>query len=241
MRLTWPVLDTPRLVLRMLTQYDLGDVFSFASHPDVAALTGWPPHTSQADTREYLADVAARYAAKLPAPWGIVDKRTSSVIGTIGFTDYVAEHKRAVLGGAIAAEHWGRGLMTEAALCAIDHGFEKIRLNRIESLVRLDHPAAQRIVEKCGFQHEGELRDYVIAQHRPITVAAYSLLRADYSEMKQEQYAAARAAEMAESVMQEPAQDAGRRAEPPRPFGTLDEGFRAPRRDDTDTPWFNNS
>ena len=47
--------------------------------------------------------------------------------------------------------------MTEALRAALQHGFEKMELNRIEAIVYPENTASLRLLERLGFQQEGLL------------------------------------------------------------------------------------
>ena len=58
---------------------------------------------------------------------------------------------------AIAPDHWGRGLATEAADAVINWGFKTIAgLKEVVALSRHENPASIRVLEKCGFTVCGE-------------------------------------------------------------------------------------
>ena len=66
--------------------------------------------------------------------WGIVLKDDGAFIGTCGVdVGYAPEHARAELGYVLSREHWGKGLMPEAARAVIRFGFERMSLNRVEA------------------------------------------------------------------------------------------------------------
>jgi ribosomal-protein-alanine N-acetyltransferase len=54
----------------------------------------------------------------------------------------------------IASEYWGQGLATEAALAILNHGFEKLHLARMVSLIEPENIASQRVAEKIGMAFE---------------------------------------------------------------------------------------
>jgi [ribosomal protein S5]-alanine N-acetyltransferase len=52
---------------------------------------------------------------------------------------------------------WGNGYAVELARAAITYGTEVLRQNWIVGLVRPVNIASRRVLEKCGFVHEGNI------------------------------------------------------------------------------------
>ncbi len=53
---------------------------------------------------------------------------------------------------------WGRGLTTRAVLAASDWAFEHYKLTRIFAMAFSHNVGSMRVLEKAGFQREGNLR-----------------------------------------------------------------------------------
>ncbi|HLT21784.1 MAG TPA: GNAT family protein, partial [Thermomicrobiales bacterium] len=62
----------------------------------------------------------------------------------------------------------------------IDFGFRHMGLCRIEAVCRLDNVGSYRVMEKCGLQFEGIMRDAYYAKGRLETVRLYAIVRRDY-------------------------------------------------------------
>lgn len=183
-----PQLPTERMLLRRLTMDDSGDVFAYASDPGVTATLTWDTHLSIDDTIAFLNQVLQSYEGGLGAVWGIQYQGTHAVIGTISFNNlhqggYVGE-----VGYALARPYWGQGLMTEALYAVLDYGFRHMGLRRIEATCRVDNVGSYRVMEKCGMQLDGILRDARYVKGRLETIRLYSILRRDYERANRSQY-----------------------------------------------------
>ena len=64
---------------------DAGDMFEYASVPEVAEHVAWDYHRNISDSMHYLRIVTQQYDEGTPHPWGIVHKELGKLIGTIGF------------------------------------------------------------------------------------------------------------------------------------------------------------
>lgn len=83
-------------------------------------------------------------------------------IGGIDLTLMEDVHsKQAELGYWLNPAFWGNGIMTEAVRRICAEAFEKLPVNRIQAQVFGENIASFRVLEKCGFQREGVLRQSI--------------------------------------------------------------------------------
>lgn len=171
-----PALETERLVLRPLISADIDDVFAYCSDPDVGSDAGWPPHRTREDSRVFVEEIAAA-----PHVFGVFEKagdgeeaaasrafraqtvgavpRTGVCIGSVGL---IPDPQRRnvdclMLGYALAKRAWGRGYMTEAAREVLRYGFDELGLALVSCTHYSFNDRSRRVIEKCGFMHEGTL------------------------------------------------------------------------------------
>lgn len=90
-------IETERLILRRLTPEDAGMMYTnWANDPQVTKYLRWEPHKNAEETRELLTAWALLYPNGDYYEWGIVEKTTGQVFGSIGiFTSSSAEPERA--------------------------------------------------------------------------------------------------------------------------------------------------
>ncbi len=174
-----PVLETSRLVLRSLKLRDAGDIFSYASDPDVARYVLWEPHRSVADTRNYIRCIRALYRRGLPASWAVTLRESGQVIGTIGFMWYSDVNSAAEIGYSFSKSYWNKGYATEALRAVMDSVFRTLPVNRLEAQHDVRNPASGRVMEKCGMRKEGILRQRINNKGEFVDVALWSFIRAD--------------------------------------------------------------
>ena len=177
-----PVLETPRLTLRKIRMSDAADVYLYAKDPEVARHVLWEPHRSVLDSRGFIRFLMYQYRNGMPGSWGIEFKETGRIIGTIGYMSYNADNATVEVGYSIAREHWGKGLMTEALAAVIDESFRTLELHRIEALHFTDNPASGRVMEKCGMQHEGHMRQRINCKGVFRDVEMWGILRSDWKK-----------------------------------------------------------
>ena len=145
-----PILKTDHLILRPITMDDAADIFSYASDPEVSKLLIWDASTSIEQTKEIIAEWLSLYAQNKISPWGIVDKKSRKVIGTIEARITHESSTQAELGYCLSRDFWGKGLMGEATLAVINYLFTHTIIDEISAFCRVDNMQSQRVLEKLG-------------------------------------------------------------------------------------------
>ena len=173
-----PTLHTERLTLRRMIPHDAGDMYAYASDPEVSRYMLWEAHRSLRDTENFLRFVQERYSRGDPAGWGIVESESGKFIGTCGLQEsWRPEHARAEIGYVLSRERWGRGLMTEAVSAVLDAAFERLGLNRIEARCIGGNDASVRVLEKVGMSYEGTSRSSHFVKGEFRDLHHYAVLR----------------------------------------------------------------
>lgn len=151
-----PVLETERLTLRPITMDDALHVFAYARNPEVCRLLIWGPHTSIDETKAVISQWIDNYQDNEPAPWGIIDKKTNTVIGTVEARIYPPERYHAELGYCLSQAYWGKGIMVEAVKKVVEYLFLHTDIIEISAYARIDNTQSQRVLEKVGFHKSGD-------------------------------------------------------------------------------------
>lgn len=176
-----PTLETPRLILRKLDMRDAADMFDYSRDPQVAKHVLWDAHTSISESRGYIRYMIRKYRSGEPSSWGIVEKLSGRVVGTIGYMWYQKDNNSCEIGYSLARACWNRGYMTEALTEVIRYSFENLRLHRVEAQHEVDNGASGAVMRKCGMTKEGTLRGRLYNKGRYVDVDLYSILREDYA------------------------------------------------------------
>lgn len=174
-----PTLETPRLILRRIAMRDAKDIFSYSCDEEVARHVLWSAQKDISEARAYCRDLQRRYRRDEPSSWGIIEKKTGHLVGTIGYMNYSEENASVEVGYSLAHWLWNGGYMTEALARVIDYTFDAMDINRIEAQHELTNPASGRVMEKCGMRREGVLRQRLYNKGRFVDVALYAILKGD--------------------------------------------------------------
>lgn len=181
-----PDLSTERLLLRRMTMKDAQDVFEYSCDPEVARYVLWSAQKHISEAKDYIRYMTKRYRDDLPSSWGIIDKASGRLVGTIGYMAFSEENASVEVGYSLARWLWGKGLMTEALRAVIDYTFDAMDVNRIEAQHELLNPSSGRVMEKCGMVKEGVLRQRLYNKGQFVDVALYSILRGDRRPWKKD-------------------------------------------------------
>jgi ribosomal-protein-alanine N-acetyltransferase len=182
---TIPKLQTNRLVLSPVSQYDVNSIYQYAKDPRVSRYTLWEPHQSLNDTAIFINDyVNSKYAANIPEPFGIKLKDGNEVIGTVGMfpigNTYRAPLYTMELAYALNPEYWGQGIIIEAAQRVIEYCFNIFPMQRLQCRCKIENVASARVMEKLGMHFEGTLRSDIFHRQRFWDMHYYSLLKKDW-------------------------------------------------------------
>lgn len=175
----WPHrIDTARLILRRPRPDDASAIFNgYAQDPDVARYVMWRPHSSIADTNDFLVTVLERIAHGKEQSWVITLKGDDRAVGMVALRPNGFKND---IGYVLARSHWGRGLMTEAARPMIDLSLSDPQVRRVWAVCDVDNKASARVMEKIGMSFEGVLRRWVVHPNLspdPRDALCYALVR----------------------------------------------------------------
>jgi ribosomal-protein-alanine N-acetyltransferase len=149
--LIFPIV-TARLRLRPLRRDDLDALAEVYLHPLVMRWIG--THTREDVEREIAMQI--EHQASLGwSFWAVEDRHTDRMIGDCGLQPLEHHGPEVELGYDLHPDAWGRGLATEAARAVIRQAFGPLRVDRVVAVVKPDHVASQRVLEKSGLRRAG--------------------------------------------------------------------------------------
>lgn len=158
--LMYPVLETERLHLRVLTLDDAAKVMKHFADSEVTRFMDIEPCKDLSEAEEiiqyHIDDAGCR--------WGIFEKSENQFAGTIGFHylrkkdgEFIAE-----IGFDLSRTYWGKGYMTEAITEVIRFGFSQMGLTTIDATVEPENEKSLNLMSKLGFKRDKELRDNLV-------------------------------------------------------------------------------
>lgn len=168
-------LETERLLLRQPRLNDVQAIFErYAADPEVTRYLGWPRHTAQAHTREFVDFSNAQWEKWHIGPLVAISREDGNLLGSAGLAMETPE--RAQTGYVFARDAWGKGYATEA-LQAMTALAAQLGLTSLYALCHPDHRASWRVLEKCGFARDGIVAGGAVFPNLspdPVDVVSYS-------------------------------------------------------------------
>jgi RimJ/RimL family protein N-acetyltransferase len=154
-----PRIDAERVVLRWLTERDVGALHRVFSNAEVMRYWSHPPFEDESAAERLLRDIHDLFRRQELFQWGIARREDDIVIGTCTLFNFHEESARAEIGFALGRDHWRRGYMSEALRALIAFAFDVLALRRLEADVDPRNTPSIRVLERLGFVREGHLRE----------------------------------------------------------------------------------
>jgi ribosomal-protein-alanine N-acetyltransferase len=158
-------ISTERLRLRRPQAEDAEAIYHRYTHdPEVTRYLAWPMHRTVDEARDFLQYSDMEWQRWPAGPYLIESRNSGELLGSTGIafeTPY-----RASTGFALGQSAWGRGYASEALTAIVEHA-GRLGLSRLYALCHSEHCASSRVLEKCGFFHEGTLHRYLLFPNLP--------------------------------------------------------------------------
>jgi len=171
-----PVLETERLILRLLTSNDLENIYEYGSDDRVSEYVSWNTHRSLSDTRAFLDHILEQYGNKEAIFWGLELKENNKLVGTINFVSLNTKHKVGEIGYILSRQYWAKGIMTEAVKEVIKFGFNEMELIRIQAKCFVENIGSEQVMKKVGMTYEGTIRKGMFVKGKHHDLKMYSIL-----------------------------------------------------------------
>ena len=158
---------------------DQDALIEFLNEPDIYARTLRIPHPYTVADAEKWFDRVEQLDEQHgnPVRWAIRNE-ADKLIGGVGLEGPGLDRShRSEIGYWLAKPFWGRGIMTTVVGAVCRHAFDNLGLGKITAHVFSFNDASARVLEKCGFEQEGFLRQHFLKDGKSIDAKAYGLVR----------------------------------------------------------------
>lgn len=152
------------ICFKPLDTKDALEIHSYASDRNVKRFIGWPLMKTLEETRNYIEEMLRREAAGTHLYATIALKATQEIIGTAMIFAFDHEAKHAELGYVFHSRYWGKGYGTEAVRLMNDFAADFLKLRKLHARVVDANIGSARVLEKNGFELEGQLKDYYLIE-----------------------------------------------------------------------------
>ncbi|WP_312044162.1 GNAT family N-acetyltransferase [Erwinia sp.] len=154
-------LETQRLRLRPVVASDVADLFRIYGDPATNQFNPAGPFPDTQHAEAVLNNWVNHWETNGFGNWAIsLGDSPDNVIGFGGLSivNYIDKPFNN-LGYRFGTEVWGKGLATELAKFAVKYGFEIIRLTEVNAVVRANHFASQKVLQKAGLSYLSDIHD----------------------------------------------------------------------------------
>jgi [ribosomal protein S5]-alanine N-acetyltransferase len=173
--MSFPVLQTERLLLRKVEQSDADAVLKGYSNPLVNRHMSVAYYTLE-EVQAQLDFYNSIYETGTGTWWAICSKDDPSiVIGNGGLNNYRPQHRCVEIGYWLYPHAQGKGYAAEAVKAICRYAFTQLDVHRIEAIVEGGNEASTKMIEKQGFVYEGTHRECELKNNKYIDLIYYAL------------------------------------------------------------------
>ncbi len=150
-----------RLIYRTPEPGDVHRLFAIFGDPQTNLFNPSGPMASLDDAQRLLNHWLEQWASQGYGWWAVALREAPDHLigfGGVAPLNYLTE-RRINLGYRFAVDAWGQGYATELGRDALTMAFQTLGLPQVFGLVRPDHAASIRVLEKLGMQPFGLLDD----------------------------------------------------------------------------------
>ena len=176
----FPTLTGARVRLREPRDDDVDGLLALFADPVVMRYWSSAPMRSRMQAEGRLEEMRAAFAKREALDWIIAGRRGDRAIGTCTLFRFDARHRRAEVGYALGAAHWGNGLATEAVSLALDWSVRALGLHRVEADIDPRNEPSRRLLLRLGFRSEGLLRERFFVGDRATDSELFGLLAQEW-------------------------------------------------------------
>jgi [ribosomal protein S5]-alanine N-acetyltransferase len=173
--MSFPVIQTERLLLRKVEQSDAVAVLKGYSDPLVNRHMS-VAYYSLEEVQAQLDFYNSIYQSGTGTWWAICRKDDpSTVIGNGGLNNYRKQHRCVEIGYWLLPHAQGKGYAAEAVKAICSYAFTQLDVHRIEAVVEGGNDTSIRLLEKLGFACEGTHRECELKNNSYIDLIYYAL------------------------------------------------------------------
>ena len=157
------ILETPRLILREMTQNDYPALAAIMQ--DEQTMYAYEGAFDDTETQSWLDRQLERYQKDGFGLWAVILKSSGEMIGQTGISWHDVEGERVPeIGYLFNRAYWHNGYAAEAAMACKEYAFNKLGFKEIFSIVRSTNTASKNVAIRNGMS----IRQHIIRHYRGV-------------------------------------------------------------------------
>jgi ribosomal-protein-alanine N-acetyltransferase len=175
-KLRQPTFATERLRLRPFRASDAKALHALYGDAENLRYWGTDPSPDLDSTRKMLRWHISFHPFYY-ALWAVEEKKSRKLVGMINYHRRDRRERRVDVGWLILPAQQGKGYMTEAGRALLAHLIGKLKVHKVEALIRPDNKPSIALAKRLGFRLEGgPIRDRWFKDGRWHSVMLYGLI-----------------------------------------------------------------
>jgi RimJ/RimL family protein N-acetyltransferase len=179
---------TSRLILREFVSADWVAVHDYANDFQVCQYMEWGPNTV-GQSKDFVQKAIYNSKEKSRRNYELAITQRAAPRLALGAISLLLDLEREPahqgwIGYVLDCRHWCKGITTEAAMALIDFAFGSLGLQRVAAACDPNNTASFKVMEKCGMQREGLLRQNKYVKGSWRDTLCYSILSSEWQENK---------------------------------------------------------
>ena len=144
------IMKTKRLMLKIFSLDYVDRMARLHTDPEVMAF--FPGIKTRDETTEWIEKCLTMYHRHGHSFYAVETIESGEFVGYCGLIVQpdVDGREEIEIGYGLAREYWGRGYALEAAVACREYGFERLKAERLISLVRPENVRSRRVAERNG-------------------------------------------------------------------------------------------
>lgn len=142
-----PIIETPRLILRRLANYDAPALHEMLSDAETMRFWSTVPHVEMAETEAWVAESVAATSRSDAHDFAVL--REGRVVGRVAF--WMGNE----IGFLFHRDVWGQGIAREATGALLRYGFGALSFASVRADVDPANTRSLTLLERLGFQRTG--------------------------------------------------------------------------------------
>jgi RimJ/RimL family protein N-acetyltransferase len=149
-----------RLILRRFRRSDIAAFAGYRTDPGVARFQGWDAPYSLQQAEQFVRELEAA-DPDTPGAWfqfAVASRQDDALLGDCGTGVRRDDPRQVEIGFTIAPGHQGNGYAIEAVGRLLGYWFGDRGKHRVTAVCDARNIASARVLRRCGFRREGQLR-----------------------------------------------------------------------------------